>query len=478
MKIAQISLLVLSILALLSCEKKGDLTPNAFPETKIVLDEINLSGDNRLNSVVRLSWFGSDEDGFITGYEISLDGSNWEFTTEQDSLFNFQLEPGADSSDISFYVRSIDDDDQQDPTPAELIVPLKNTPPTVAFQDDSFPEDSTNLVMTFRWAASDNDGLESVTTAEIKINDGTWTEFDVNQSILSIMAADPTITGTTTANLFYGNQTVPQVTNIDGFRNGDTNTIYLRVFDLANSMSEPDTSLTVFVKPQTSDLLLVSGESEITTQIYKDLLNQSYPAGYDEVNYVANGAVNQPKFWNPTFQLLINAYDKIVMHGDGTVLTNPLTGTKNLMLGFAAPHLQEFSNNNGKSLVINTFSTNNDLTSIASVVPMDSLSSSQGQAFIETDSTLNPNFPEYPLLASNFNVPGIDPFYATADAEIIYTATLTPQAGWTGPNSVAARRSNSNGIYQVFFSVPIYQFGFPNEQVSLLDQILNNDFNW
>lgn len=460
-----------------SCEREGEKKSNRLPQTQIVLDAINLTGDDRLNSVVRLSWYGTDEDGFITGYELSLDGANWEYTTEQDSLFNFELQPGSDSTDITFFVRAIDNDDQRDPTPAELIVPLKNTPPIAEFQDESFPEDTTNLVLTFRWTASDNDGDESIVSASIKVNDGDWFPIDVNQNLISLVAADPTANGATEAFVYYGSSTTPEAATISGFRNNDTNKVYIKVTDLADAESTPDTSGTYFVKPQTSDLLVIGGQSQVTFSLYRDILSTVYPS-FDYVNYVNNGGVNQPKFWNPTFQLLINQYDKLFMFGDGTLLTNPINGLKNLMLGFAAPHLQEFSNNGGKSLIVNTFSSNNDISSVVGVIPLESLPDNPGQIFIEKDSLLVPQLPDYDPLASNFNLPDIDPFNPTADAEIIYNAQLLTSPGYTGPEAVAARRSNGNNVFQVYFSVPIYQFGTTQERADLFDQILNNDFNW
>src|SRR5690554_2233063 len=102
-----------------SC-KKGEKHANLPPEIKLAFESINLSGENRLNSTIQLSWFGTDKDGFVQGYEISFNNKNWYFVTTVDSTFQFPLEAGKDTTDIHFYVRSIDNLNEPDPTPAYL----------------------------------------------------------------------------------------------------------------------------------------------------------------------------------------------------------------------------------------------------------------------------------------------------------------------------------------------------------------------
>ena len=119
-------LVLLSLLLGTAC-RKGELNRNGLPETKISFEAINLSGDNRLNSSVQLSWFGTDPDGYVEAYEWSIDGNQWNYTQKQDSIFTFDIPVGQDSVDIDFYVRSIDNDGNLDPSPAYLKVP-QSTP--------------------------------------------------------------------------------------------------------------------------------------------------------------------------------------------------------------------------------------------------------------------------------------------------------------------------------------------------------------
>ena len=144
--------------------------PNSAPETQISIESINLSGNNRLNSTVNLTWFGTDIDGYIQFYEIRIGDKDWFKTQTQDSIFLFDIEPNQDSTDIDFYVRAVDNEGVKDPTPAYLKVPLKNSTPEVYFEEASLPLDTTNLVITFRYMASDPDGDETLKKCFIRAN--------------------------------------------------------------------------------------------------------------------------------------------------------------------------------------------------------------------------------------------------------------------------------------------------------------------
>lgn len=468
------------VLLLLGCERQGDRFDNREPDTIITPIEINLSGENRLNSVVFISWHGTDRDGFIKGFEVSLDNQNWSFTTEYDSLFRFELESGADTLDIDLYVRAIDNEDNVDPTPAQLTIPLKNTPPVATILERSFPVDTVNLITTLEWEGTDLDGDETIQKAFLKINEGNWTEIDVAQPRISIVPDDPGSTGTVNATIYYGDALVPSDVSIDGLKLADTNRFYLKVSDIALSESEPDTSEVLFVKNKTSDLLVVSGVPLSVSNKYRTRLKNVVP-NYDYTDYGRDGNRYMVKFWTPTFDLLLQHYDKLFFFSDQSNVTNAVSGLDALMLEFASPSIQLYSNNNGKSLITTSFAQGQILTGITSTLPLDSLSSAKGQARILPDSVIYPVVSgNYPDLSPSTVVTGASPFYISADAEPFYRAELTIIAPWQGPNVVAARRLNgNNNIYQYFFSVELYKFDKnPADLENLYDQILNDDFNW
>ncbi len=468
-----------TLLVITSCKRTLDKLPNQSPDTIITPESINLSGDDRLNSVVFLSWYGTDGDGYVTGYDISLDNINWEFTTQNDSTFSFTLEAGSDTTDISFYVRAYDNNGLVDPTPAYLKVPLKNTPPVALFTEKGFPADSVNIVTTFRWTASDVDGNETITKAYLKANQGDWLEIDVNENLISLVPTNPSISGPTDAFVYYGSNSTPLALPLTGLVVGDTNTFYIKVVDFANAESEPDTSSTVFVKPKTSDVLFVTGLPSGPSNIYKSTLNQTI-SNFDEADYYLNGGKYQPGYWSPTFDHILSHYSTLIFVSDESSFTNSVNGRKDVLLEFAAPSIQYFSNNGGKSFIITSFTKGQDITGIASTLPIDSLSSAVGQARLVPDSTISsPLGSGFPSLQPTFIISGVSPFYMSTDAEEVYIGHLVKQGGWTGPSTVGARRIADGKIYQYFFSVQLYKL---DQQLSdlqiLFDQILNNDFNW
>jgi hypothetical protein len=468
------------VLVFSGCKRTLEKNANTYPETIISPESINLTGDNRLNSVVFLSWFGTDIDGYVKGYEISLDNQNWVTTTQNDSTFSFTLDPGSDTTDINFYVRSIDNEGLIDPTPAYLKVPLKNTPPVVFFSENGFPQDTTNIVTTFTWTATDVDGDETITKAYLKANQGDWLEIDINEKMISLVAQDVTQTGSVSANVFYGTNDLPLTTPLNGLLVGDTNHFFLKVVDFANAESAPDTSEVLYIKPKTSDILYVSALPKGPTDIYQAAISPILTS-YDFLDYSLDNGKYQPAFWSPTFDLLLENYSEVIMSSDESIFTNSVNGRKDVFLAFAAPSVQVFSNNGGKSLVTTSFTKGQDISGITGVFPVDSLSSANGQARLYPDSAIvSPLGANYPDLSPTFIISGLSPFYMSIGAEEVYTAQMFKQGGWDGPATVGARRKNgTNNYYQYFFSVQLYKLDqSPSDLQDLFNQILNNDFNW
>ena len=235
----------------------------------------------------------------------------------------------------------------------------------------------------------------------------------------------------------------------------------------------------IYVKPQVGDLLLVGGHNTSLTAEYEKLARDNYPNS-DFVDYAGNKGLNQPKFWNPTFRLLAMNYDKFFFHTDEGNFTNPLTGADGSLLDFAAPVIQELIDNDKKVLVSTAFATGADLSTIGGVLSIDSFSRSKGQAFFTNDSfAISTDAAYSDLQPSNFLL-ATDPFYPALDAEILYTAGVTPSGGWTGPRTVAIRRRNNSGnVNLVLFSIELHKLDkLKSNQNQVISKILNEAFNW
>lgn len=478
------SIFALILLGSASQCRKGEISRNGLPDTFISYEAINLTGPNRLNSSVRLSWYGTDADGYIEAYELSLDNQNWTFTQLQDSVFLFDIPPGQDSADISFFVRAIDNDGNIDPTPAFLNVPLINTPPDAAFLDDRGPTDTAFIAATFFWNASDPDGNNTLKSVEMKINDGDWVEIDRSQNLITFLPDTAVQSGTATSAIYYGNSTAAAALSINGMRVNDSNRVYIRSFDIADAVSDVDTSEAFYFRGKQSGVntLWISGHNSSTTAEYRGYL-QSNALTYDFLNFGYLQGANLPKYFDPTVRLIFDQYNKAFINIPATNFRNSVTGEEKPLLDYLAPIIQRFTDNGGKYFLTTQLTTTQDLSESRSVYPIDNISVTTvpgSQVRIVSDSALvalvdTARFPN--LNPTNVEF-GVVPMIPSADAQDFYRAQLTKIRGWNGSSDlVAAVRRRNNKISQVFFCMELHRFDRNAGDVDqLIGEIFTNEF--
>ncbi len=160
------------------------------------LDTLQHALQTTLTSRQTLHWWGEDPDGDVIGYYIRWNTqSGWATTTAEDSTFIVPIR--QDSNLFSFAVKAIDNDSLVDLTPATLVLPIKNTPPVVAFRYRSNPIVANPQVVhrtyptrTFIWDVSDADGRETVDSIYWALDDTTsWNALDA-MAYSSITLAD------------------------------------------------------------------------------------------------------------------------------------------------------------------------------------------------------------------------------------------------------------------------------------------------
>ena len=470
------------LLTITSACDKGAVLENLAPDTRIFLENIALTGPNRLNSVVQLYWSGEDRDGYVIGYEFSLDNSTWIFTENNDSTFRFDLPVGSDTVDINFYVRAIDNDDLRDPEPAYLRIPLKNLPPVARFDTVSVLPDTVFSAGTVLFSIEDSDGDETVQTVEIRMNDGPWYELPRSSTFISFLPENPTTAGAQGLRLFDGPTAVPLEGLLQGGVVGASNRLYVRAQDIAGSYSLIDSSKAFWLRQQQGSLLLVDDHSDAAADaLHRDILQKVYP-DFDVIDIRSS----RPPIWDPTLSLILGVYDKVLWYSDGSDL--PSLGQQ-LTLEVASASLQQFLNDGGKLFVSAKFpATFNDpsvsgLSTIFSFSPMDSLSSSPGQARIPIDSLVNPigviagQLP--PLVCGTF-ITGADPFYLKDPNNAILDAQLVRTGNWSGPTTIGGRSTFANGeTNQVFIGVELHRLDGDRAALeAFLDWAMNDAFDW
>lgn len=495
-------LFIVLAVAFQACQDDDEKKLNQAPDTFFSIEEINLSGENRLNSIVRLTWYGTDPDGYIKAFELSTDGLTWTTTQKQDSTFRFSISAGSDTADIQLFVRAIDNEGVVDPTPDELIIPIRNTVPVAAFSEDLSIPDTTFLVATTEWSASDVDGDQTITQVLLSINGKDWYPLNRTKNIISIVPVDATANDSVDALLYYGTENNPQTQPIKGLVMNDTNRLFIKAIDQAGSESKVDTSTTFFMKGKTSDFLVVGGVPAANND-YKDILQNGININYNFIDLASNNGENQPKIWNITFKLQLRQFSKLFLYSDESLFDNSYTNKKSFILEFAAASLQEFANEGGKYFISTSFNHNTNIDAFTGVLPITSVSTknfgsarlwgaARGDSALVTDVIIDKSLPDSLWVKDTINFPNLTTqFFAitgvgvfnidTTDTEVIYRGQLSDGSNlneWPDTKIVASGRRLNGKFNQVFFNVQLFELkGDPVKLNALFNHILNVEFN-
>jgi hypothetical protein len=291
---AAIALLVAGLAALVGagCGKKGTLSPNRPPETVVFV-----SGDlDTVEHIVRLSWFGTDPDGAVVGYEFKwiyeagqapagYDSAAWFSTTRNESTFVVWTPSGAAMP--TFVVRAIDDEQAPDPTPARQDFLFRNLPPTIVLTGGPVLPATTFPVATVRWLATDPDGDVARATTLL------WLDGD---------EATPTLVPP------GSEYTIPPAAFSDGaggFVTGP-HTVYVRAVDDGGAVSLPDSFTWNVVAPEGEVLLVDDVPSNLGSgadSLYRRALNRQIgpPPAYSVINLQTNNPFRSAADLTATF---------------------------------------------------------------------------------------------------------------------------------------------------------------------------------
>lgn len=467
----RLAALSLSLGLALACEP-GVPVENQLPETRMSVDRIDLSGPDRLNSVVKLAWFGSDADGYVVAYELRVGEGPWVRTTQTDSTLVLGIPAGQDTADLAVEVRAIDHEGGIDPSPARLVVPIKNTPPSAEFTTSSFPDVPVWNAVTFQWFAEDPDGAGSITDVELRVNGGAWRPIDPNQKLVSLVLQASGATA-----LYYGNQEASAANWGYALDTAGPSVLEIRARDLAGAWSAPDTAPSVTVKMPQSKLLVVASHSAAADAAWSSDL-AALGVDYDLLDLLSNSGAARPRSWNPGFRHTLRGYDAVVVYTASSVMLDPQTGLTKLPLAHMGPAIQRFGEAGGRVLVSASFSATSDLTDLVGTFPIDGLVTSTGQVRLVADSALVAQQSGYPNLKSTNVLIGLTPMVASADAEVLYRGQLSKLSGWQGDNLMGVLRRKQGAVQSVFLSFDLHRLDGQNGQMrrDALQKILIDEF--
>ncbi|MEO0273446.1 MAG: hypothetical protein ABIM30_10275 [candidate division WOR-3 bacterium] len=306
---------VFILIGLSSCLRRPIENPveNLPPETYCFIAHVDTV--DTVPAKVELFWLGNDPDGEVVGYYYAIDGKDTTFTRSTSGVFTFKVEAGDTYALHLFEVWAVDNEGATDPTPARVIIPVRNTPPVAYFIPEKLPPDTTLTVATFYFGASDIDGDHTIT--------GFLYRLDVEpETVWHYVPID-------SACVFLVN--IPS---------GDR-TIYLKAIDESYAVSEA-VSHSWFVKPVRGRVLLIDDSNVSQADgFYINFLETFFPDDYTvysvekglpysflDLNYMINNLGFSLVIWytadqSEHFSSTLNIFTTYLESGKKLVLISP-----------------------------------------------------------------------------------------------------------------------------------------------------------
>lgn len=365
------------------CDAGFSGTPGANrpPSTELsvrsrsLVEQVGEAG--RFTSNVTLAWSGTDPDGFVAAYELRYyaEGqtpgpeAGWRRTTRRDTTLLLPIERGQKTANVVVEVRAIDNEGLKDPRPARTVFPIRNSPPSLAFDRSELPPDTTWTVATFAFNPSDPEGEGNLSRLDIALNDSTtFVGLPAETRFVTLVAETSRSNPATTVNarVYLGRTFQRTDLVVPGLRLNARNVLYARSADQTDTTSavvrypSAGAAKPWFVKKPKSRVLVVNDYRRITNgpvvAFHKALVQQYTGEAPDvwnvETPYVTGstgtslrspllGASQEP-FLRETFALWERIY------WVATATTN--SGLRN-NLPFAAPTLAKFFDAGGRLMV-------------------------------------------------------------------------------------------------------------------------------
>jgi hypothetical protein len=422
---------------------------NLPPDTYLTLfpDSIIAPGSTQK----KISWWGDDPDGFVVGYMISFDSLSWVFTTQQDSTFTLSIS-GNDST-FRFWVAAVDNDGAIDPTPASNLYPVINTPPVMQFDAGTEIPDTTFPVASFKWTGSDPDGVETIRYYHWALND--TNNFRRISGQLNLMT------------LFLDSGLIVNSNNV----------LYMKAEDNAGAFSPvvsmPDTSRTWYVKPKTSNILMLRDIPSGNIQTAGDFFIAAFDTiSYDLLDIKSNDGALIPKIINPMFIETLKLYQIVIWTGG----TGSVSNAANFDL--AQSTLPFYIQAGGKVFFTSGFQGigTGGQGSVINFAPVDSITSCTIPFVTTTDNDLITVNTSYPEIGPSSIFQTIKGLRVSNPANVVYS--FYKNSGCFDTINVAIKNpvQNPNIIY---LAMPVYFLNkYPENSKALFRRIFIEEFGY
>lgn len=485
---------VLTAITVFGCKKgfEGELNTHPNPETFMAVNKIERSGANRLTTRVDAYWWGTSQDGFVVGFEVSIDSmKTWTYTTRTDSSLLLIIPQGSDTANIDVFVRAIDNLGQKDLTPASLAYPVRNSAPTVTMTNISGKKPTKSFpAVHFFWTANDADGLQDINGFDVFLNDTNSDAYVLASSVNDItIMADNNFSDS--CFVYVGTKTKALDGRIKGIKYNAWNYFYVRAFDKAGLRSAFVFD-SIFIKKPISKVLFINAylTSRNTPQNFISSRTTAFMPSFDTL-YLNNYSTALSTYTEQSPDVLTQArvfsfFDKIIWISDEGATSNTLA--------LAQQSTADFFENGGRMFMMCNFGSDiPNESEYFGFTPIQKLvSDSSGLAIrMNVNDVMTPFDNTWPTLKCNTIISSARPFYTqtassgTSNFDSLYNANLITLGSsgvkpFTGQSTVVAKRISLkyNRTALILMSLPIQNLNGNSNANLFLEKVLKNELGF
>jgi hypothetical protein len=479
---------------------------NKAPTTKVFLNPD--STVSKQQSTLDIHWTGDDPDGLVIGYFFSWDGTNWSFTTKNDSTFLLKI--GAKDSSYVFRVAAADDkgngvydtDIYQngihygpepfvdangngkydkgeffydigliDPHPATLTMPITNTAPVIGWQTLSTLPDYSFPVMSFGWNVTDLDGEATVDSIRIALND-TNQYISIGGSVrnITLRATDFSTNSPKMDILVDGSSSSVLSVKLPGLKLNDYNVLYVQAVDIAGATSKwintttQSPSTQWYVKKPSGKIVIiddyaVTSDNTTAANFYNAIMDSLGMTGKYDVYDIKTQV---PPYINATFFETLKLFKAVLWYSDYNTPS----------LDLAQATVQKYLLAGGKMAFSMQFPITVDANQVAGFLPVISDSTAyKTYIFKNVKVSASKNDSSYPDLTSSSTVNRVRAFYLQS----VGTKPLYYFPNNELPGSMGFK-SSDNSLF--FIGLPLHLMNAtPGSVTALLNKVFFTDFN-